>query len=131
MYLFLSTLLSFAYLPYAVHATTGHPTDTCNPAHNGLATGTLQYVSDCNSTTWCTAAGSCIPKGCRRDEFPLGYPPKIEPQIDGVFWPLPDKCNSTQFCPDEGSDCQNKIDVGGPCQLDRDGEFSTTAYISV
>ncbi|KAI0268672.1 hypothetical protein BC834DRAFT_968128 [Gloeopeniophorella convolvens] len=93
-------------------------TDTCNPAHNGLATGTLQYNSDCNATTWCSG-GSCIAKGCRRDEFPLGYPTG-DNQKKKKDIPLPDKCNTSQFCPDEGSECIDKIQVGQPCQLDRD-----------
>lgn len=100
---------------------TSTDTDTCNPSHNGLATGTLQYVSDCNATTFCNSDGTCQPKGCRRDEFPLGYP------LSGIKangWKLdtPDKCDSTQFCPDEGTACQDLLAVGSACQLDRDGE---------
>jgi hypothetical protein len=95
-------------------------TDTCDPAHNGLATGTLQYVSDCNATTFCQSGGTCAPKGCRRDEFPLGYPPS---GVKANGWRLdtPDKCDNDKFCPDEGSSCQLLIAVGGACQLDRDG----------
>ena len=101
-------------------------TDTCDPSHNGLATGTLQYVSDCNATTYCNSDGTCKPKGCRRDEFPLGYP------LSGIKangWPLeaPNKCDSNQFCPDEGTGCQDLLAVGSACQLDRDGELAQTS----
>ncbi|TFY70183.1 hypothetical protein EVG20_g2833 [Dentipellis fragilis] len=103
-----STLLFLLSLPLA-WAT---PTDTCNPARNGLTSGTLQYRSDCNATTWCNN-GVCQPKGCRKDEFPLGWPKNIT---------LVDKCKSGTFCPDEGSSCQPLIPVGSPCQFDRDDE---------
>ena len=100
--LFLSSLLSLAH---------GQDTDTCDPAHNGLRTGTLQYSSDCNATTWCNN-GKCDPKRCRKDEFPLGWPDSID---------LPTRCNSSSFCPDEGSECLLKMSVGSACQFDRDG----------
>ncbi|ETW80398.1 hypothetical protein HETIRDRAFT_321297 [Heterobasidion irregulare TC 32-1] len=101
--LFLFSLLSLAH---------GQDTDTCDPAHNGLRTGTLQYSSDCNATTWCNN-GKCDPKGCRKDEFPLGWPDSID---------LPTRCNSSSFCPDEGSECLLKMPVGSACQFDRDDE---------
>ncbi|KAI0318266.1 hypothetical protein OF83DRAFT_1116899 [Amylostereum chailletii] len=96
-------------------------TDTCDPGHNGLATGTLQYVSDCNSTTFCDSNGVCQPKGCRRDTFPLGYPPGGV-KADGWPLPTPDKCDKDSFCPDEGTSCQPLLAVGSDCQLDRDDE---------
>ncbi|KAA1472958.1 hypothetical protein DENSPDRAFT_839361 [Dentipellis sp. KUC8613] len=103
-----STFLFLLSLPLA-WAT---PTDTCNPARNGLTSGTLQYRSDCNATTWCNN-GVCEPKGCRKDEFPLGWPKNIT---------LVDKCKPGSYCPDEGSSCQPLIPVGSPCQFDRDDE---------
>ncbi|KAI0256136.1 hypothetical protein BJV78DRAFT_1097382, partial [Lactifluus subvellereus] len=90
----------------------------CNPAHNGLATGTLQYNSDCNATTWCDN-GVCRSKGCRRDEFPLGYTIG-ESRGNGKHIAPPQKCSVEEFCPDEGSQCVRKIPVGQPCQFDRD-----------
>ncbi|TFY78916.1 hypothetical protein EWM64_g5097 [Hericium alpestre] len=35
---------------------------------------------------------------------------------------LPEKCKGHQFCPDEGSSCQEKLPVDSPCQLNRDDE---------
>ncbi|KAI0035876.1 hypothetical protein K488DRAFT_76341 [Vararia minispora EC-137] len=117
----LAPLSTLAYrpLPDGIILAPRATTYTCNPARNGLATGTLQYVSDCNATTFCQADGTCAAKGCRRDEFPLGYP-QGGFKADGVPLPTPPKCDNGQFCPDEGSSCQSLIAVGGQCQLDRD-----------
>ncbi|KAI0063657.1 hypothetical protein BV25DRAFT_402475 [Artomyces pyxidatus] len=123
--LFLSpTLLFLISVPLAAYAqsnSTDTNTDTCNPAHNGLATGTLQYNSDCNATTWCNN-GVCENKQCRREEFPLGYPTGSGPIRNKKNITLPDKCPIGQFCPDEGSSCQDILPVGSACQLDRDDE---------
>lgn len=120
--LFISPTLFFLLsLPVAVLSvanSTDTNTDTCNPSHNGLATGTLQYNSDCNATTWCDS-GTCRSKGCRRDEFPLGYA-SGDSQGSGKSIDPPPKCLVDEFCPDEGSQCAPKIQVGQPCQFDRD-----------
>jgi hypothetical protein len=116
-----STLFFFLSLPVSVLSvpnSTNTDTNTCDPAHNGLATGTLQYNSDCNATTWCNN-GICQNKGCRRDEFPLGY--STGESKGGKHIELPPKCSLDEFCPDEGSQCAPKINVGQPCQFDRDG----------
>jgi len=103
------TLLFLSFLPFTV---LGDPTDTCDPTHNGLTDGTLEFKTDCNVTTWCDN-GTCKPKGCRKDEFPLGWPSDIDP---------PNRCGQGTFCPDEESDCQSLLTVGSGCQLDRDDE---------
>ncbi|KAI0051223.1 hypothetical protein FA95DRAFT_354626 [Auriscalpium vulgare] len=118
------TLFFLAALPLAVYAqsnSTDTDTDTCNPEHNGLATGTLQYNSDCNATTWCNN-GVCQNKGCRREEFPLGYPTSSGPLRNKKNITRPDKCPTGMFCPDEGSNCAPILPVGSACQLDRDDE---------
>ncbi|KAH8994002.1 hypothetical protein EDB92DRAFT_1934423 [Lactarius akahatsu] len=115
------TLFFLLFLPVSVLSvanSTDTNTDTCNPSHNGLATGTLQYNSDCNATTWCDN-GVCRNKGCRRDEFPLGYITG-DSRGSGKRIDLPQKCSVDEFCPDEGSQCAPKIQVGQPCQFDRD-----------
>lgn len=68
-----------------------------------------------NSTTALpgNSTETCQPKGCRRDEFPFGY---------GQFDILPPRCALDQFCPDEEDECRPLIEVGGACQLNRDGE---------
>ena len=121
-------LLSLPVSVLSVSNSTNTKTDTCNPAHNGLATGTLQYNSDCNATTWCNN-GICQNKGCRRDEFPLGYntgESKGEKSIDP-----PPKCSVDEFCPDEGSACAPKIAVGQPCQFDRDGTSLPSNFLNL
>jgi hypothetical protein len=87
----------------------------CNVGNNRLQIGTFQFWSECNSVTFCSDAGTCEEKRCRRDDFPFGYPQGSTN--------LPPKCERGQFCPDEGTDCQPVLAVGSPCQLNRDGEY--------
>lgn len=117
------TLLFIYSLPLSVLSATNSSntdTNTCNPAHNGLATGTLQFNSDCNATTWCDD-GLCRAKGCRKDRYPLGYDTNDGSVGNGKRILPPTLCRDTEFCPDEGSQCMPKIAVGQPCQFDRDG----------
>jgi hypothetical protein len=99
-------LLSLPVSVLSVANSTNTDTNTCNPAHNGLATGTLQYNSDCNATTWCNN-GVCQNKGCRRDEFPLGY--NTGDSRGGKNIDPPPKCSVDEFCPDEGSQCAQRL----------------------
>lgn len=111
---FLTFLLSSFYsLAHAGSLAMGQP---CNPGNNRLQTGTFQFWSDCNSVTFCSDQGICENKGCRSDDFPFGYPKNSGD--------LPPKCPKGQFCPDEGSECQDILPVGSPCQLNRDGRFT-------
>ncbi|KAJ7647414.1 hypothetical protein FB45DRAFT_893377 [Roridomyces roridus] len=87
--------------------------DNCSTSDNRLQIGTYQFFSDCNSVTYCAANGTCVLKGCRKDEFPFGYQTGSH---------LPDLCPSGQFCPDEADVCQDLLPVNSPCQLNRDDE---------
>jgi hypothetical protein len=90
--------------------------DTCDMATNRLQMGSYQFYSDCDYQTFCDpATNRCEKRGCRRDDFPFGYP-----QFDQD---IPDKCPRGQFCPDEEDKCQSWLPVGSPCQLNRDGTF--------
>jgi hypothetical protein len=125
MVLLSPTFFFFFSLPVLVLSatnTSSSDTDTCNPAHNGLASGTLQFGSDCNATTWCDG-GTCSNKQCRRDRFPLGYDTGGGGLGNGKHITPPLFCPSDQFCPDEGSKCSPKIAVGQPCQFNRDGSI--------
>lgn len=106
----------FTFIVFAAHraayAGSVNSGGNCSTADNKLQVGSFQFWSDCNSVTFCTDQGICTPKGCRKDEFPFGY-------TQGAN--LPPKCPSGQFCPDEGSACQDVLAVGSPCQLNRDG----------
>lgn len=67
--------------------------------------------------------GLCVNKTCRRDEYPFGY--------RGVpFEELPKMCDLSEYCPDDGSQCEPLIALGGPCQLNRDGESPRVAAAS-
>ena len=107
----LFTLILFTSY-HAAYAGSVNNGGNCSTSNNRLQTGTFQFWSDCNSVTFCTDQGTCAPKRCRKDEFPFGY-------TQGAT--LPPKCPRGQFCPDEGSDCQDLLSVGSPCQLNRDG----------
>lgn len=87
--------------------------ESCSQGNNRLQIGTYQFYSDCNSHTYCASNGTCLPKGCRRDAFPLGYDdPKNFPPL----------CGRTEFCPDEEDACQSLLEVGSACQLNRDDQ---------
>ncbi|KAJ6609821.1 hypothetical protein B0H10DRAFT_2062615 [Mycena sp. CBHHK59/15] len=86
----------------------------CLQAHNRLQTGTYQFFDDCDSVTYCASNNTCLLKGCRRDDFPFGYPQDSSS--------IPDKCPTGQFCPDEEDACQPLLAVNSQCQLNRDDE---------
>lgn len=110
----LTLVLSSRYfLVQAGYQTKGQ---TCSSANNRLQIGTYQFYSDCDIQTYCSSAGVCELKGCRRDQFPFGYAQNAT---------LPPKCPSDQFCPDEGDACQPLLAVGSPCQLNRDDQCET------
>lgn len=111
------TLLLFALFQssYAGSVNIG---GNCTVGDNRLQAGTYQFWSDCDAVSFCSDAGVCTAKRCRRDEFPFGYQQGAD---------LPPKCPKGQFCPDEGSDCQPLLPVGSPCQLNRDGKKSDTS----
>ncbi|GHJ90397.1 hypothetical protein NliqN6_6799 [Naganishia liquefaciens] len=88
---------------------------SCSQSNNRLDANTGNFISDCDARTFCNDQGVCEARGCRKDDYPYGY--------NGVAWlDLPRLCPMDQFCPDEGSTCQDKIPVGQPCQLNRDDE---------
>jgi hypothetical protein len=93
----------------------------CNVGNNRLQIGTFQFWSECNSVCFCSDAGICEAKGCRRDDFPFGYAQGSNN--------LPPKCERGQFCPDEGTACQPVLPVGSPCQLNRDGEYGCPCFL--
>ncbi|KAF8906577.1 hypothetical protein CPB84DRAFT_1813819 [Gymnopilus junonius] len=106
------TLFLFASFQtiYAGSVTIG---GNCSVGDNRLQAGTYQFWSDCDAVSFCSDAGVCTAKRCRRDEFPFGYQQGAD---------LPPKCQKGEFCPDEGSDCQPLLAVGSACQLNRDDQ---------
>ncbi|KXN90640.1 hypothetical protein AN958_03880 [Leucoagaricus sp. SymC.cos] len=107
------TLLLLSSLA-AVQAGSTQKGGQCNQGNNRLQTGTYQFWSECTATNFCSDAGICEPKRCRRDDFPFGYPQDSDN--------IPNKCPKGQFCPDEGTDCQVLLPVGSQCQMNRDDQ---------
>nr|GAT57624.1 predicted protein [Mycena chlorophos] len=107
--------LTLVFLSYSVlvNAGSANKGDNCSQSDNRLQAGTYQFFSDCNSVTYCAANGTCLLRGCRKDEFPFGYQTGAS---------VPPKCDLGQFCPDEMDACQPLLAVGSPCQLNRDDE---------
>lgn len=85
----------------------------CSTNNSRVDSATHRFVTECDETSFCSDAanGTCQAKQCRRDEFPFGYTLQM---------PLPPFCGGGTFCPDEGSGCQSMVDVGQPCQMNRD-----------
>ncbi|KAJ7595660.1 hypothetical protein C8J56DRAFT_922871 [Mycena floridula] len=113
----LSLYSTFILLFYSafVDAGSANHGDPCSQGNNRLQAGTFQFFSDCNSVTFCADNSTCLPKGCRKDDFPFGYAQDshlIPPQCD----------TSVQFCPDEADACHDLIPVGQKCQLNRDDQ---------
>ncbi|KAH7888578.1 hypothetical protein F5I97DRAFT_717186 [Phlebopus sp. FC_14] len=107
----LTLVLSSCYI--LVDAGSQSKGQNCSSADNRLQIGTYQFYSDCDTQTYCSSTGTCELKGCRKDQYPFGYPQ------DAI---LPAKCPLGQFCPDEGDACQPLLAVGSPCQLNRDDQ---------
>jgi hypothetical protein len=106
------TLILFASYQ-AAYAGSVNIGGNCSIADNRLQAGTYQFWSDCDAVSYCSDAGVCTAKGCRKDDFPFGY-------AQGAT--LPPKCVKGEFCPDEGSSCQPLLAVTSGCQLNRDDQ---------
>jgi hypothetical protein len=86
----------------------------CSAISDHLDPLTHKFVSTCSKTSFCSAPvnGTCIPRLCRRDEFPFEY-------ANGDV-SMPSMCGSGFFCPDEGSGCKPLMPAGNMCQANRD-----------
>ncbi|KAG5643604.1 hypothetical protein DXG03_000612 [Asterophora parasitica] len=114
MHLLPLTLLFYSsYTLLSVQAGTAKIGESCNQGENRLQAGTFQFWSECDSQAYCGPGGTCVKKGCRKDDFPFGYAPGDH---------IPDKCPRGQFCPDEEDKCQDLLPVNSDCQLNRDDE---------
>ncbi|KAI0949628.1 hypothetical protein AcW1_009177 [Taiwanofungus camphoratus] len=107
------SLVLFLLMYYGVEAgSVGHG-GNCSIGNQRLQLGTYQFQTDCDSMTYCTESGYCERRGCRRDDFPFGYPEGAD---------LPPKCGPGYFCPDEEDQCLPMLAVGSPCQFNRDDQ---------
>ncbi|KAJ7045428.1 hypothetical protein C8F04DRAFT_1064743 [Mycena alexandri] len=107
------TLIFLSSWALICNAGSANKGENCTQSDNRLQAGTFQFFDDCNSVTYCAANGTCLLKGCRKDEFPFGY-------VVGAH--VPDLCPLGEFCPDEADACQTLLPVGSACQLNRDDE---------
>ncbi|KAF5389484.1 hypothetical protein D9757_004301 [Collybiopsis confluens] len=107
-------LLVFLSCFAVVYAGGGNFGDSCSISDNRLQIGTYQFYSDCNSVTYCAPNNTCAHRGCRKDDFPFGYPQDSDS--------IPPKCRRGQFCPDEMDVCQEVLSVGSACQMNRDDQ---------
>jgi len=106
-------LTSFALFSYGDTVEKQPTYGQCSQENTKLEAGSYELAGDCGPTDYCAINGTCLPKGCRRDDFPFGYPQGSK---------FPDKCPTGQFCPDEEDACQTLLAVGSGCQLNRDDQ---------
>src|ERR1700722_12135574 len=111
---YLLPILLTAFVSRRAHAGSGAPGVNCSSINDHLDPLTHKFISSCTETNFCSGPvnGVCMPKRCRRDEFPLEY------QSGDV--PKPPMCEQGFFCPDEGSGCKQLMQAGSMCQLGRD-----------
>ena len=65
--------------------------------------------------------GVCVPRACRRDEYPFGSPSNSTlPPLCFFPSPLPSTSTTGYFCPDNGSGCRAVLPPGSTCELARD-----------
>ncbi|KAF9068174.1 hypothetical protein BDP27DRAFT_1295498 [Rhodocollybia butyracea] len=102
--------IAFSSLAYAGSSGLGQP---CSVSRNHLDPNSHKLISDCSELGYCSGSvnGTCVPRTCRRDEFPFGYT-----AADA----LPPLCPPGSFCPDEGNGCRAQVSPGGACQMNRD-----------
>lgn len=114
-------LLTLSVFAYVLQSLAGNVTQggNCSIVNNRLNALTHAFMTDCDAQTFCSSTlRKCTPKGCRRDVWPFGYP-------DGVA--IPPLCSAGSYCPDEEDACKPLVSVGGPCQMNRDGELRSVS----
>jgi hypothetical protein len=117
------TLVFFSWTSTFVDAGAVTKGGNCSVANNRLQVGTYQFWSNCDTSTYCNSqTNTCELKGCRRDQYPFGYPAGTK---------LPDLCPAGQFCPDEEDACQPQLPVHSPCQLNRDDQCQPPGIASL
>lgn len=119
----MASFLQLLFLTVSIHTisitalSSTNNTGICSSNNTIFDPSTHKLVSQCSDHTFCSAPinGMCIPRLCRRDEFPFGYGPSEAP---------PPLCPQGSFCPDDGSGCLPLVSVGAPCEPNRDEQCS-------
>ena len=82
---------------------------------------TLEHENRSSGEIGHNVGGVCVPRACRRDEYPFGFP------SNSTLPPLcffPSSLSSTYatgyFCPDSGNGCRIVLSPGSTCELARD-----------
>jgi hypothetical protein len=111
-------LVSLLLLPHLVAAGSTPAGGACLQLNNRVDSLTRIFQMDCDAQSYCNANSTCVPKGCRRDEYPFGYPKDAS---------IPPMCPRGFYCPDEEDTCKQWLPPGSNCQMDRDGTFGTSS----
>lgn len=92
--------------------------DQCDPALNGY-NQLLKYFDDCYSPMLAcnSLTRTCAWKTCANVDYLKHWDVRKNPKV-------PQRCSQNQFCPDDGSACQDLLSPGAKCQLQRDDECS-------
>jgi hypothetical protein len=111
-------LLFVSLFALCVESGTAPLGSSCSSINDHLDPLTHKFLSSCVDTSFCSkhVNGTCVPRRCRRDEFPFEYAfAKGNNTVQ-----VPPMCKKGSFCPDEGSGCRPLAPVGAMCQLNRD-----------
>jgi hypothetical protein len=107
----------------------------CSADNNYSDPATHRLLTECNDKTFCSAPvnGSCTPKKCVRNEYPLYVPyESLALYTDKGSWLcrrfsgylpgeiVPPRCPHGTFCPDEGNGCKALLAIEQSCQQGRD-----------
>ncbi|KDR68546.1 hypothetical protein GALMADRAFT_146207 [Galerina marginata CBS 339.88] len=120
-------------LPPGVAKTASGKPIPCSPKNTKLNPTTHKLISECVSTSFCaappgspanaTGLGVCYPRLCRREMYPFGYGTYgggNGRRKNATTIEVPPMCASGMFCPDNGSGCRLKVELGSKCELGRD-----------
>ncbi|CDS12469.1 hypothetical protein LRAMOSA04663 [Lichtheimia ramosa] len=85
-----------------------------------IYTATWQYDDSCeNIYLYCDpASNTCKYRGCTNSDYLAGW--------DTNTHPFPSRCTGNTYCPDDNSQCKERIAPGGRCELQRDDECAGT-----
>ncbi|KAL7313329.1 hypothetical protein PS15m_007090 [Mucor circinelloides] len=108
--------ISLVVLSITISATSGlQYGEMCDSSP--IYSSSWQYDDSCaNVYLFCDSSrnNTCNYKGCSNSDYIQGW--------DEVAYKFPSRCNNQMYCPDNGSQCTQLVQVGGHCELQRDDE---------
>jgi len=98
--------------------------DQCNPNQHSY-NQFLKYSDDCNSQMLACNANTqtCVWKTCANVDYLKHWNVQKNSKV-------PQRCSSTQFCPDDGSACQDLLPPGSTCSPQRDDECAPNTPVN-